>query len=233
MKTFYLDIGNSYIKYLENNSNQVQKIKTIDLEENILSLFSKNSILYVSCVHQKSKELLKNYKKYFQIHYMDVKTSKKINLSKLNFRTLGTDRFAVCLASSLEYKEYSQRIIIDAGSCITIDYIDNNYLMGGLIIPNRHSQAAMLVNKIPQLENEISDKLLNDYANNTQEAINEGINRSLIAFIEKTINMHEKNILVIFCGGDREFFYHNCKLSSNKILESEDFLFKGIKEYFK
>ena len=233
MKKFYLDIGNSYTKWLQEQDKQVNKLETADLVTNFVKIFPKKSVLYISCVHQKTKNSLSIYEKYFEIHYINVMNCDKIDLSKMNSRVLGTDRLAICLASLIDYKDYKERLIIDAGSCLTLNYMQNNCFIGGLILPNRHYQSSMLAENIPQLKlNGIKDQLLNNYANNTTDAVNEAINQSLIAFIEKTVNIHKPDTLIIFCGGDRDFFYKNCEIRCKKVLENEKFIFKGIKKYF-
>lgn len=114
---------------------------------------------------------------------------------------IGRDR--LYQAAYLYSLEQYPCILIDAGTFITVDYISNDGLEGGFIIPglknylNLYSQNGANLPNIEKDQFISSDKL----PKNTQEAIGSTVLFSLEKCIEK---IPAKNCQIILTGGDSE-----------------------------
>ena len=130
--------------------------------------------------------------------------------------TLGVDRLAgVCGARHLFAHENC--LVIDAGTCITYDFIDveGNYL-GGSISPglNMRFQAVNTFTAKLPLVHPIDAPML--IGNSTESCIQSGIVNGILLEMEGIINSYRKNFMplrVILCGGDTVFFENNLKAS--------------------
>ena len=135
-----LDIGNNYFKIgIYKNSDLIYFFS--DSNSKIDSVINKvlgeyNDVSYVIISNVSSVndvDLFNGYK----IRVLRL-NSTFIYPFKLEYKTphtLGNDRLALASAASLLYPK-SNKIIIDVGTCITIDFIDcNDNLYGGSISP--------------------------------------------------------------------------------------------------
>ena len=174
------DIGNTTFNCLINGNN----VKF--LLEDELVLDTKQQIYFISVNDNASKKLLSKYPNAINLaNYFDIQT-KYAN-------SLGIDRKA------LIYKAYN-KIIIDAGSAISVDIIKNGNHLGGFLMPG--------IKYLSSIYPTISDKLQFDFQiinidklpTTTNEAINFGILNMLILPILKIKNIY--NLELIFTGGD-------------------------------
>jgi type III pantothenate kinase len=130
--------------------------------------------------------------------------------------TLGVDRLAgICGAHQLFPNENC--LVIDAGTCITFDFIDSNKnFLGGGISPglNMRFQAVnTFTAKLPLVQPVDHPELI---GNSTESCIQSGIVNGLLAEMEGIIDQYQKKfsqLRVILCGGDTVFFENNLKAS--------------------
>jgi type III pantothenate kinase len=128
--------------------------------------------------------------------------------------TLGVDRLAgVCGAHLLFPAENC--LVIDAGTCITYDFIDGDgKYHGGSISPGlamRFKALNTFTAKLPLVQATDNPALI---GNSTQTCIQSGVINGLVAEVTGTIHQYEikfKDLKVIFCGGDTVFFENNMK----------------------
>ena len=118
--------------------------------------------------------------------------------------TIGNDRLALAAAASLLYPK-SNKIIIDVGTCITIDFIDhNNNFFGGSISPGIDMRYKSLNNytaNLPLLE--ISDKFIFP-GDSTETSIHSGVIGGVCNEINGFINNISSkydDVKVILTGG--------------------------------
>ena len=138
-----VDIGNNFFKLgIFENSNLVfsffDKNDKIDVEiEKIIRSYSKITSALISNVSSIKINHILN-KLNIKIYELD---STFIFPFKLNYKTpesLGNDRLALAAAATILFPN-SNNLVIDAGTCITIDFIDNNnHFMGGSISPSQN-----------------------------------------------------------------------------------------------
>lgn len=151
-----------------------------------------------------------------------------INILYSTPTTLGVDRIAgVCGAWQLFPKE--DCLVIDAGTCITYDFIDaaGNY-HGGSISPGmrmRFKSVHTFTAKLP-LVNPIEQPEL--VGHSTETSIQSGVIHGVVAEIDGIIDRYQKkypHLRVILCGGDAPFFENKLKAS---IFASPDLVLLGL-----
>ena len=120
-------------------------------------------------------------------------------------------------------------LVIDAGSCITYDFIDNKGVYyGGAIAPGiemRYKSLHTFTDKLPLLDVTYPKQLIGD---STEESIHSGIVNGVLIEIEGVIERYkEKNeeLTVVLTGGDTNFLAKRLK---NSIFANPNFLLEGL-----
>jgi len=130
--------------------------------------------------------------------------------------TLGVDRLAgVCGAQQLF--PHKHRLVIDAGTCITFDFVDNegNY-HGGAIAPGlsmRFQALHTFTARLPLISPVDQPDLIGD---STETCIQSGVINGMLAEIDGIIQQYHAKfdeLEVILCGGDSHFFENKLKRS--------------------
>lgn len=128
--------------------------------------------------------------------------------------TLGMDRLAgVC--GAIQLFPASDNLVIDAGTCITYDFVDRvSQYHGGSISPGlnmRFKAVHTFTAKLPLVSAKAGVDLI---GNTTETAIQSGVVNGLLSEIEGTIGRYETKfpgLKVILCGGDAGFFENQLK----------------------
>ncbi len=121
--------------------------------------------------------------------------------------TLGADRIALIAASNYFFAE-KNCLVIDAGTCVTFDFINStNEYLGGAISPGlqmRLNAMHTFTNNLPQLNFE---KSIDFNGNSTENCMQSGAFFGLIEEIKGRIKLYENrfgNVQTLLCGGDSE-----------------------------
>ena len=147
--------------------------------------------------------------------------------------TLGMDRKVIVSGAVLNFPNQNC-LIIDAGSCITYDFVDaNKNYFGGAISPGiqmRYKTLNHFTAKLPKLETKLPESII---GNSTNESIHSGVVNGVLYEIEGFINdyLREKKYLtIILTGGDALFLAKRLKnpifANSNFLLESLNVLYQ-------
>lgn len=149
--------------------------------------------------------------------------------------TLGKDRIALVAAAATLFSK-TDVLVIDAGTCITYDFIDkNNNYLGGSIAPGVNLRLKSLnqnTGKLPLVdfsENE-QPKLIGD---STVNSIKSGVFYGVKFEIERVIDEYTEryeNLQTVITGGNAEMFDLESK---NRIFADKFFLLKGLNEILK
>ena len=229
-----IDLGNSKIKFFVFQENRIlyKAFQPILEWENTLRQIRKKypaiSNCIISDVNGSITDDLKNSLGLISVLFCSSRL-------KLPFRTmykpkkqLGADRIALLSACILDYPNKNV-LVIDLGTCITYDLIDNKRLHhGGAISPGfimRYKSLNFFTGSLPLLNPKISDKFLGD---STKSSIHAGVTNGIIAEINERICYHKKNfkdLIVIFSGGDA---LRLSKPFKNEIFADTNFLAKGL-----
>ena len=156
-------------------------------------------------------------------------------------KTLGIDRMVLASGAVLKYPNQN-RLIIDAGTCITYDFIDeNDNYLGGAISPGMQLRYKSLNNftaNLPlldiddfnnQIDLEINPNLI---GNSTQNSIHSGVINGLVFEIDGFIDQYQQqysNFIIILTGGDAEFLAKRLK---NTIFANSNFLLESLSQTF-
>lgn len=178
------------------------------------------------------------------LFFDDLELKKKVKLSyltKLPFKidyetpkTLGVDRIALVAAAWKKFPKENS-LIIDAGTCLTYDFVDafGSY-HGGAIAPGiemRFKSMHDYTQKLPELKN--PNKNVSLIGKNTQQSMESGVLNGIAFEILGSIQSYQqknKNVNIILTGGDALSLEKQLK---NEIFVDLDFLLKGLNEILK
>ena len=231
-----LDIGNTQSKLaVFNNSLVVVKIFDsefiIDEIDDFLLLYPSIKNLIVCSV----TDITLNLEKYNfnNVHFVSSSSNIPFENLYLSKDSLGNDRIALVSSASISYPGKNV-LIIDAGSCITYDFInDKNQYLGGAISPGlnmRYKSLNEFTSKLPLVSFESSDKLI---ANQTIDSINVGVANGVVFEIEGFVRQYLSeydNLTVILTGGNSDFLSNQLKIS---IFANQNFLLEGLNNLIK
>ena len=220
-----------------------------------LAVFKEDSLLSLVVIEEKilNKELSKIFKNFSQITHSIVSSVGKLkekdllfikertkmhvlsSVSKIAFKnkyatpkTLGVDRIALAMAAVKLFPE-KNLLIIDAGSCVTYDFMnkEGEYL-GGAISPGIQMRYKALHNytaKLPLLEKQSVKNMIGD---STKTSMHSGVINGILAELDGIIDQYRSNfkdLTVILTGGDDHFLSERLK---NTIFADSKFLLKGL-----
>lgn len=146
--------------------------------------------------------------------------------------TQGLDRIAVSVGAWSEFHGHNI-LIIDAGTCITYDFVneDGEYLGGGISpglqmrLDSLHDYTANL----PSVDLKENPPLI---GNDTVDSILSGVVHGTLAEITQIIYLYEerfKKIQVVLCGGNVNFFESKLK---GRIFALPNLVLKGLYSIF-
>ena len=138
------------------------------------------------------------------------------------------DRIALVAAAVSKYQNQNV-LIIDAGTCITFDFVNSskNYL-GGAISPGiemRYKSLNKFTKKLPLLMREEAANLI---GTSTETCIHSGVINGVISEIDSIIAKYRKknkDLTVVLTGGDANFLSNRLK---NGIFANPFFLLEGL-----
>ena len=146
--------------------------------------------------------------------------------------TLGIDRMVLASGSVLQFPN-TARLIIDAGTCITYDFVDDNDIYyGGAISPGLAMRYQALNNytaRLPLLDLRDPGHIT---GNSTENSLHSGVVNGVIFEIDGFIDSYRlshRNIIIILTGGDSEFLAKRLK---NTIFANSNFLLESLNQTY-
>lgn len=227
-----LDVGNSLLKIaLFKKSQLIQKFKfTENYKRNIEDIISENNVTHsiISNVGRIDDSIINILKE--STNLLLVSNQLKFPFKNLykSKNTLGQDRLALVSAAAFKFPKENV-LIVDAGSCITYDFKNNNneYLGGGISpgILMRFKSLNTFTSNLPLIDFDSIHQLI---GNNTKNSINSGVINGTISEINGIIQQYceeFENIRIILTGGDSNFLLKRIK---NTIFADRNFLLIGL-----
>ncbi|MCX6189000.1 MAG: type III pantothenate kinase [Bacteroidetes bacterium] len=229
-----IDIGNTAIKYaLFSKRKLTHKSVSDTFDEAVLLklvLAYQPDTAMVSSVRPIPKSWLRVLEKATKTTVLTHKTSLPIRLDYRTPETLGRDRIAVAVAGFSKYPQQNT-LIINAGTCITFDIInDKGVYKGGAISPGiemRYKAMNKLTAKLPYVTNRTPVRIT---GKSTEESMNAGVLNHLCYEIEGAIQFyssHFNQLNVILTGGDSSFLAKRLK---NSIFAAPNLVLTGLNE---
>ena len=169
-----------------------------------------------------------------QIHVIEINSKTKFPFKNdySTPKTLGIDRMVLAAGAVIEYPNQNI-LIIDAGTCITYDFITNKKeYLGGAISPGLSMRYQALHNftaKLPLLENNPPESFI---GNSTNQSIYSGVVNGLCYEIEGFISEYSvknEQFTIILTGGDAIFLANRLK---STIFADENFLLKSLQQLY-
>lgn len=147
-------------------------------------------------------------------------------------QTLGIDRMVLASGAVLQFPE-KNRLVIDAGTAITYDFIDseNNYL-GGAISPGiqlRYKALNDHTAKLPLLKKPEEEFFIGQ---TTPESIHSGVVNGVLHEIEGFVARYKttcENFIIILTGGDTDFLAKRLK---STIFANRNFLLESLNDLY-
>ena len=230
-----LDIGNSKTKWgLFENGNLSSRGVFLNSAE--IPVFW-NSIPISGIVHSSSGKIGGNLRSFINCHPQSL----DLNSLPLPFEshyetpdTLGRDRVAAIKGGLAKFKN-SDLLVIDAGTCITYDFIDKNGShLGGTISPGikmRLKAVNAFTDKLPLLS-EMPDSV-EPIAKNTNSAIGQGALVGVLYETEGYISYVKSlfpKVKILVTGGDAWIFVKFIKI---EIFAEPNLVLMGLNEILK
>ena len=229
-----LDIGNSRIKLAVFQSWEmlhqilVERHDFIPALQKVKTDFPQARDLLVSAVGKMEeywREFLENN---FRILHFSPETRLPFTNLYETKSTLGADRLALAAAAQHHFPKKNV-LVIDVGTCITYDFLnENGEYLGGAISPGIQMRLKSLhtfTEKLPLIEASGEMEFL---GKSTEKAIRSGAVRGASLEIDGFIALYKKdfeNLTVILTGGDRLLLSKSIK---NSIFAPSNFLLEGL-----
>jgi type III pantothenate kinase len=233
-----IDVGNTRIKgavYERNtliNQFVFSSLEVKNTIKNILENNPKITDLIVSSVGNENSIAFNSFSEMISIHFVSHQDIFPFQNKYATPTTLGIDRMILATGATLLFPK-KNKLVIDAGTCVTYDFIDDeNRYWGGAISPGlrlRYESLHQFTSKLPLLTLE---EPLNFIGNSTNQSIHSGVVNGLIHEIDGFIRQYKnknENFTIILTGGDAEFLAKRLK---NTIFANSNFLLESLNQFF-
>jgi type III pantothenate kinase len=228
-----IDIGNTKVKAAVFELDTIKGAYVFDeihLFNQLEDILEKHEITHciLSSVKETREDFLQELQKIPFFILLDATTKVPLKNLYSTPTTLGIDRIALAAAAVSLYPQKNS-LIIDAGTCITYDFINlKSEYLGGAISPGidvRYQSLHHYTSKLPKL---IKSEVHNLVGTSTSEAIHSGVINGVIHEIEGVIRQYEldfHDLTVVLTGGDTKFLFKQLK---NSIFANQNFLLHGL-----
>ena len=170
----------------------------------------------------------KKLKGRLEVVKLDSKTDLPFRNEYKTPETLGVDRMALIAAAAMNFPDENS-LVIDAGTCITYDFINSkNEYLGGAISPGirlRYAALNNLTENLPLLETRTPRYYIGA---STNSSIHSGVINGVLNEIDGLIDQYRSDwpdLTVILTGGDAKLLSKRLK---NSIFANPNFLLEGL-----
>ena len=226
MKKITIDEGNTSVKLALFENNQLVFMKSDVNLERAKELLSNCDRLIVSSV--KKNPLFESLISSKYAIFLNPSTPLPITNCYETPHSLGNDRIALAVVATANFPNKNV-LVIDAGTCITYDFINSKKeYLGGSISPGIHMRYNALhqfTSQLPLLES-VDTAMLTGV--NTEDSIHSGIINGVFVEIDGIIQRYKNqypDIKVIVTGGNAKFFDKGLK---NTIFANPNLLMEGL-----
>jgi len=213
-----VDYGNSFAKVgiFQHHTLTAKMLFTKPEElEKFIKNFSGQSII-ISSVNKDATDIASWATHFKSIFILNEHLPLPITNNYATPHSLGMDRIAAVCGAHTHFAD-KNCLVIDAGSCITYDFISSAAAYyGGAISPGMQMRFQALhtfTARLPLTEPVENPELIGD---STQRCIQSGVIIGIVEEIEGIIRRYEEKfgkLHVILCGGDSPFFENKLKAS--------------------
>lgn len=231
-----IDTGNTFhkIAVIDVNNSVLEELVVPELTEDIVcqivEKFAPSKAIVSSTRGDAAKSIALLSGKVGQVVGLDSKTPLPIAID-YDREKLGTDRIAAAMGAVTRYGKSKDMLIIDAGTAITFDYIEGGVFRGGNISPGVDMRLEALSEKtatLPLCSPMIIKSENLQLGHSTVEAVRNGVMEGVFYEVKgyiETFCKKNENILIIFIGGDAEYFVNRIK---NAIFAGRNIMYDGL-----
>ncbi|WP_293874002.1 type III pantothenate kinase [Flavobacterium sp.] len=233
-----IDVGNTKIKTAVFEQNTVVELFIFENKElenklhYILNHYPKIKKLVICSVGNIENKFFLSLENRVEVHYITHQSKFPFTNLYSSPTTLGIDRMVLAAGAVMQFPAQN-RLVIDAGTCITYDFVDNldNYL-GGAISPGirlRYESVHQQTAKLPLLQKKHP---INYIGNSTDESIHSGIINGVLLEIDGFIEHYKiqyAKFIIILTGGDAYFLAMQLK---NTIFANSNFMLESLNQTF-
>ena len=229
-----VDAGNTFVKLAVFNNGELifhENVQPADFSTKIRELVANYSGIrhaIVSNVGFLTKKQFKVVGVFCKVHELSYKSALPFKNHYATPQTLGVDRLALAMAAFINHPK-TNTLVIDAGTCITYDFVnDLGEYLGGAISPGlsmRYKALHQQTAKLPLLE---IDDFGDFIGNSTANSIHSGVINGICNEIDGVINQYYSrftDLTVILTGGDAQFLSKRLK---NTIFANSNLLLEGL-----
>jgi type III pantothenate kinase len=233
-----IDVGNTRIKgAVFEGYNTIEffifsKDEIQEKVETILKKYEKVMHLVVASVGSIDKNSFLYFQKELDVWFVSHEDAYPFINNYATPKTLGIDRMVLAAGATLQFQGQN-RLIIDAGTCVTYDFVDQNDVYHGGAISSglrlRYESLHNFTEKLPLLTLESPKDFIGD---STAEAIHSGVVNGLVYEINGFVDEYQSkysNFIIILTGGDTEFLAKRLK---NTIFANSNFLLESLNQIF-
>lgn len=245
MVQLIIDIGNTRVKaalfegehlimnWLEHHDGSSASLRELAQKLKSQISFEVHSSIISSTTDTGTKVFVEKFND-VDMHLLSHTSILPISLHYNTPNTLGKDRIAAAVGGRSHF-EKKDLLIIDLGSCITIDFIcsQGNY-QGGYILPGlmmRMKSMSKFTGNLPEIEYEsVVNADLEEVGKTTESSMTKGVLQGIVFELEGFISMFKTNhpeLVVILTGGDATFFESKLK---SEIFVDPLLVFKGLRK---
>ena len=229
-----IDIGNTATKLAVFQSDKIIKVQSVATKdmlyevEKLIKKFSKINRGLLSSVKIIDNLEVERLQELLPIEILESTFSMPFNNCYDTPLTLGVDRLPL-MAAAVKHYPKKNVLVIDAGSCVTYDFMsaDQNYL-GGAISPGvemRYKSLETFTSNLPLLHKTIPSQQI---GSSTKASIHSGVIYGVLHEMEGNITAYQNkysDLTVILTGGDADFL---CKQFKISIFANSNFLLEGL-----
>ncbi|MCP2026794.1 type III pantothenate kinase [Flavobacterium sp. HSC-32F16] len=233
-----VDVGNTRIKAAVFEGNSVLEnfvFEKNELEkkiEKILEKFQNCTDLVVASVGNVEKQSFLTFEKKVNVHFFTHEDVFPFHNKYATPATLGIDRMILAAGATLQFPKQN-RLVIDAGTCITYDFIDeNDNYLGGAISPGLRLRYETLHNYTARLPLLALEEPYSYIGDSTAQAIHSGVVNGFVYEIDGFIDEYRSNFanfIIILTGGDADFLAKRLK---NTIFANSNFLLESLSQTY-
>ncbi|MGB3465353.1 MAG: type III pantothenate kinase [Cyclobacteriaceae bacterium] len=219
MRKLLVDIGNTLIKTALSDDKGLSEFRNWQNIETFTGYVQKISPqqAYISSVTEKHKLVAEVLEQYCPVDIFSRETPLPIKVHYKTKDTLGLDRVAAIMGA-YELFPGKNNLVIDIGTCITYDFIDNecNYY-GGAISPGiniRLKSLHQLTSKLPLVEISEDKNMPEIAGDSSANSISSGVLNGILFEIDGFISSYQKqykDLNTIITGGDSYRFESTIK----------------------
>jgi type III pantothenate kinase len=229
-----IDAGNTSIKLAVFRKKELLFLTTTDRPgfpkavKDVFSKFPEIAHALVASVGSLTKKEINVLAIFCKVQLLTSVASVPFKNSYASPQTLGVDRIALATAAFYKYPQ-TNTLVIDAGTCITYDIInDRGEYCGGAISPGllmRYRALHQHTANLPLLDPSPFVELI---GNTTEKSMHSGVINGICQEIDGVVSQYHnrfEHLTVILTGGDGQFLSNRLK---NTIFAHSNFLLEGL-----